>query len=505
MRNIIVLLSFICTFQLCAQKHDYVWMWSHNSLADPGIENNVLLFNNGIRTIMRDTALFMNDQVNASISDKNGNLLFYFNGCYIAGADHQLIENGDSINYSSWWSSISNCNNGYTGHQNTLILPDPAKENGYYIMHKTIDWVDFPTKKTISALGLKTTYVDMNENNGKGKVLYKNRWIYKDTLMWGYLHAIKHANGKDWWIVDLKMTILGGSKTNEHQIIKLDQNGVQKVKSQNFGPLFNHNSSASGVAKFSPDGQKWVYYCPLDGLWFLDFDREKGEFSNYKFHNIRHKLHSATGLEWSPNNRFLYISSSDSLFQYDTWVEDLVASEKLVDIWDGSNDPFKTVFAKMQLGPDCRIYMSSLSSTKSIHVINNPDEAAPFCNFVQHDLKLFSTTGTKSMPTFPNYRLDSGPVCDPTITTSSKDIADVPILSVKVFPNPTSAAFFVESAYQYRNAEIRIVDTNGRTRWQGPHERTLALHADMLEDGIYIVQLINDHRVLAKEKLVVVR
>ena len=63
----------------------------------------------------------------------------------------------------------------------------------------------------------------------------------------------------------------------------------------------------------------------------------------------------------------------------------------------------------------------------------------------------------------------------------------------------------MESAYQYRNAEIRIVDTNGRTRWQGPHERTLALHAEMLEDGVYIVQLMNDHRVLAKEKLVVVR
>ena len=73
---------------------------------------------------------------------------------------------------------------------------------------------------------------------------------------------------------------------------------------------------------------------------------EKGEFYNYKFHNIRHKLHLATGLKWSPNSRFLYISSSDSLFQYDTWVEDLAASEKLVDIWDGSNDPFKTVFAK---------------------------------------------------------------------------------------------------------------------------------------------------------------
>ncbi|MFN8320343.1 MAG: T9SS type A sorting domain-containing protein [Saprospiraceae bacterium] len=505
MRNIIVLLSFICTFQLCAQKHDYVWMWANNSLADPGVEANILSFNNQTRTLIKDTVVYQNDQVNSTIADKDGNLLFAFDGCHISGADHQLIENGDSINYSSWWSSISNCNNGYGGHQNTLILPDPANEYGYYIMHKTIDWVDFPTKKTISSLGLKTTYVDMDKNGGKGKVIYKNKVVYQDTLMWGYLHAIKHANGKDWWIVDLKTTVLGGSQTNEHQIIKLDQNGAQKVKSQNFGPLFNYNSSAGGSSKFSPDGSKWCYFNPLDGLWFLDFDREKGEFYNYKFHNIRHKLHLATGLEWSPNSRFLYISSSDSLFQYDTWVEDLAASEKLVDIWDGSNDPFKTVFAKMQLGPDCRIYMSSLSSTKSIHVINNPDEPAPFCNFVQHDLKLFSSTGTISMPTFPNYRLDSGPVCDPTITTSSKDIADVPILNVMVYPNPTSAAFFVESAYQYRNAEIRILDMQGRNRWQGQHERILALHADMLEDGVYIVQLMNDHRVLAKEKLVVVR
>ena len=34
-----------------------------------------------------------------------------------------------------------------------LILPDPANEYGYYIMHKTIDWVDFPTKKPFLHLG----------------------------------------------------------------------------------------------------------------------------------------------------------------------------------------------------------------------------------------------------------------------------------------------------------------------------------------------------------------
>ena len=133
--------------------------------------------------------------------------------------------------------------------------------------------------------------------------------------MWGYLHAIKHANGKDWWIVDLKMTILGGSKTNEHQIIKLDQNGVQKVKSQNFGPSFLTTILQQVVLlNFLPDGQKWVYYCPWMDYGSLTLIGRKEEFSQLQISNIRHKLHSATGLEWSPNNRFLYISSSDSCF-----------------------------------------------------------------------------------------------------------------------------------------------------------------------------------------------
>ena len=49
----------------------------------------------------------------------------------------------------------------------------------------------------------------------------------------------------------------------------------QKVKSQNFGPLLTTILQLVELPKFHPDGQKWVY-CPLDGLWFLDFDREKG-------------------------------------------------------------------------------------------------------------------------------------------------------------------------------------------------------------------------------------
>ena len=146
------------------------------------------------------------------------------------------------------------------------------------------------------------------------------------------------------------MTILGGSKTSEHQIIKLDQNGVTKVKSQNFGPLFAIILQLVELQKFSPDGQKWVYYCPLMDYGSLTLIGRKRIF-NYKFHNIRHKLHSATGLEWSLiTDSFTsvpVIPCFNTIPGWKTWS----LLKKLVDIWDGSNDPFKTVFAKCSWDP----------------------------------------------------------------------------------------------------------------------------------------------------------
>jgi hypothetical protein len=489
---------------IIAQKFDYIWLWTSNTSSDPGIESNVVNFNNGTRTVSKDTTLVDLDQVNNTICDKDGKLLFYFNGCNVVGADHALIENGDSINYSDWWASISNCKSGYTGPGNTLILPDPAKENGYYIIHKTVDWVQFPTRKTITALGLKSTYVDMNANNGNGKVVYKNKWVFQDTMMWGYLHAVKHSNGRDWWLVDLKKTIPDGSKSNTHYIFKLDNTGFSKVRSQNFGQLFNEGSSSAGSSKFSPDGTRWVYHCVFDGFWMLDFDREKGEFSNYKYYSLNHKQWGG-GLEWSANGRFIYLSTLDSLFQYDTWATDFKASEVLIDVWDKTSNPGQTVFALMQRGPDCRIYISSRSSTKTIHVINNPDEPGKLCNFVQHDLKLYTSTGTISMPIFPNYRLDSGPVCDPGITVAAKDIATLPHTDIRLYPNPATDLFYIESSYEYKDAKVNIIDMGGKTWWQGEHHKTMSFGADQFAAGVYVVQLEHKGKVLGVEKLVVVR
>lgn len=42
----------------------------------------------------------------ASISNNKGELLFYTNGCQVLQADHQLMENGDSLNFGKVYCKI---------------------------------------------------------------------------------------------------------------------------------------------------------------------------------------------------------------------------------------------------------------------------------------------------------------------------------------------------------------------------------------------------------------
>lgn len=486
------------------QKHDYIWMWSHDATSEPGIENNILNFNNGKRTLIRDTAGLQNDQANASMCDEDGNLLFYFNGCYIAGADHKLIENGDSINYSIWWNLIGNCSSGYTGNQDILIIPDPGNAKGYYIVHKTLEKVKINGLNDVNYLGLKYTYVDMTLNEGKGKVTSKNQMVYEDTLASGFIHAVKHANGRDWWIVDMKNPTFQSPTDLTYLVFLLNDHGIQWHHNQTMDYQLDHNTSAAGSAKFSPSGDRYAHYSFTNGLWFMDFDRETGAFSNFDYYRIKHKNWSK-GLEWSASSRYLYVSATDSLFQYDTNVQDIGSSEQLVGVWDGTYNPLQTYFGVMQRGPDCKIYMSSFSSTRSIHIINNPDESAPFCGFEQNGLALFATTGTLSMPTFPNYRLDIGPICDPNIVPEKTKTAEELTNNIDIFPNPAFSFINIKHNFGLGELTVKVFDNTGREVKVVSIKENEELPVADLSDGIYIIKIITDGSVRGIKKLVLMK
>jgi hypothetical protein len=113
------------------QKRDYVWIRGYDQNAiEPGGEGTLIDFNGdnvSFNFLAKDMEMrFMN----ASICDTAGNLLFYSNGCYIADASHQIMENGDSLNYPGEVYD-NNCGNGngYTVANGATILPHPDSSN----------------------------------------------------------------------------------------------------------------------------------------------------------------------------------------------------------------------------------------------------------------------------------------------------------------------------------------------------------------------------------------
>ena len=76
--KIIVFLYLFCSIKLNSQKHDYVWLWGgyRSDSIEYNIYGNFLDFNNGVRNISTVKIKYDIDQVNNSMSDKNGNLYF---------------------------------------------------------------------------------------------------------------------------------------------------------------------------------------------------------------------------------------------------------------------------------------------------------------------------------------------------------------------------------------------------------------------------------------------
>ncbi len=118
-------------------KGDYIWIGgfqTHDNLIDR--IGFVFDFNNKPMSIDSQKLTYGLDRNVASICDEDGNLLFYTNGRGILNADHQLMPNGDSINWGLFtefaWPTLGN---GYPGPQDVIILPDPGYKNGYYLLH----------------------------------------------------------------------------------------------------------------------------------------------------------------------------------------------------------------------------------------------------------------------------------------------------------------------------------------------------------------------------------
>lgn len=445
----IILLMWQCAGMLISipafgqYKHDYTWIFGSSISTSEHFAFNFTQDTGSLKHIILPFAF---SNTNSCISDENGNLLLYFNGCDIANGRHEILENGSGFNAGIPGDFECPKNYGYPGpYQSALILPQPDAENIYFVFYMRYD--DSPTSIDLSLLHAK---VDLSYNQGKGIVLTKDIQVSGDSVVtMGKITAVRHANNEDWWII-----LFGKGQTNEYKRILFTKDTLMSLPKDTIGVI---NEKPGGQVGFSPDGTKYMRYTPK-GLMVMDFDRSNGLLSNFRF--LPYTQQGVfIGATFSPNSRFIYLSDYDKIYQVDTWEEEL--SLDLVAEWDGYVDEgWRVLFSMMQTGPDCRIYIASQNCLNFVHIIMNPDEKGVACNVVQRALELKSSNC--SFPHFPNFRLGtSEPYCDPNkVVVTGTNLPFEAEETLKIFPNPTSGDFTITSDNVMSSVDVYDIHSN---------------------------------------------
>ena len=418
---------------LAQPKNDYIWLFGYPNESVPPIPyygGTMLDFHQSpVEVSWFDIPFWFHAHV--VMSDKDGNLLFYTNGCQIRNWAHQLVENGDSLNFGTEYLDLCP-NNGYPGSQSEIAIPSPENKSEYFIFHLKRDDIDNTIDKEFLF-----TLVHFDSSDDSGKVLLKNQLLLDDNFT-DQVTSVQHGNGRDWWI------ILPQRSTNRHFVFLLDTEGPKLVSEQNIGWVWDFVDYV-GQSVFSPDGSKFVRISAINGINIFDFDRCGGVLSNPVHISLDQDTvvnASATGVSVSPNNRFLYASVSNKVYQFDLYSPDIESTKTLVAYYDGYKTLglIPTLFYQHMLAPDGKIYIVPPAGTDHLHVIHEPNKEGVACDLRQHDLEL-AALESWGMPNFPHFRTYDlpGSPCDTLgIDAPVTVVVEETGRKMLVYPNPAN-------------------------------------------------------------------
>ena len=410
------------------EKRDYIWIIGYDVNVTSEGAGTKLDFNQDTLQVSFVEKPMWFSSSSISMCDKEGDLIFYSNGCYVAGVDHLLMPGSEAL--SPGIVEEEYCPFGGLQIQGLIALPQ--LNDKYFLIG--YQWELLPELAGIKGTSITYSVIDMNLNNGLGEMVEKNTLILQDTFSDGYLQAIQHANGRDWWVIAPKAV------SNCYHKLLLDSAGLHYVEKQCIGNVWDYRDWA-GQAVFSPDGTKYIRFNAYNGLNIFDFDRCNGELSNHIQIQVPGTYDSG-GVGVSPNSRYLYASATDSLFQIDLQAPDIQQSLTFIEAYDGQPFPYYGVFYLQQLAPDGKIYIGGTGSHQHLHIIHQPDSAGLACDFEQHGLPLPSFNYV-SMPNLPHFNM--GPTeepCDWVLNDAKEEKAPSSVIT-SVFPNPASTRFTI--------------------------------------------------------------
>jgi len=354
---LLVLISNLVFSQQQAQQASY-WYFGGNAGIKFDTSGNVTALTNGQLNTTEGCA---------TISDTNGNLMFYTDGIKIWNRNHVVMPNGSGLMGNASTS------------QSAIIVPKPGSPNLFYVF--TLDYEVHPN-------GFRYSIVDMNLNGGLGDVTSnKNVLIY--TPSDEKLAVTKHSNGVDYWIVT------HGWNNNTFYSYLLTSTGLSTIPvTSNAGVVVTGNTNVVyGCMKIAPDGSKLAVARVTPYSEVMDFNSSTGVVSNPQ---ITYNGMYAYGVEFSPNSQLVYVSVAGTppfkVIQYDLNTPNVATSS--IEVYSSNIG-----ICALQLAPNNKIYGSEYQM-QFVASINNPDTIGIGCNFQINAINLLGKTSYFGLPAF---------------------------------------------------------------------------------------------------------
>lgn len=431
---------------------DRRWLGGYASDLAPPYGGNKTLFPDGVQTfsIAEDRPMWLS-LTEAVTTNAQDSVIAYTNGVYIANIAGDTMLNGVGLN-PSFYTTIQ-YNDGLRVPGSHIFLPYPDSDSLIVLFHQTIDAMSASGDLVPSYFYMSV--IDMSLDGGKGGVTQKNMILSSGLTRYG-VSAVRHGNGRDWWVA------FHEDGTDVFIQFLLTTTGAEGPFFQVAGVVRSMGISASA---FSQDGSAFAFMDAYADLDVFDFDRCSGVLSNWRHVDINDG-ETAGFPAFSPNGRFLYVTSIEHLYQYDLDAPDLTTSQVVVAEWDSTYDPFPlaTYFFQPMLAADGKIYISNGNGTRYMHIIDQPDSLGLACNVIQNG-HYRQTYTTSSIPNLPNFHL--GPLTGSPCDTLGLGIpGHPPPLHISAFPNPNTGNFTLTYPAQSAVGQLEIRDLSGRIVFQ---------------------------------------
>jgi gliding motility-associated-like protein len=348
----------------------------------------------------------------SSISDVNGNLLFYTDGRNVWDKNHNIMPNADYASGTGLYGDPSSTSSG-------LIVPKPGNPNQYYIF--TVDEPHhqnayaFPNQGPANESGNPVNFysdsnggvpeaddgynngfayslVDLTLNGGNGDVFFSEKNVQlttydpTDQAQDSYkcsekITAVEHADGQSYWVLT--------HFRDKFYAFRVDNSGVDtNPVVSTAGPLITeqgYRRNAIGYMKASPDGSKIAICHRQNGntqgsnsnntgsVWLYNFDNSTGLISATNAVNL-YPNSGPYGVEFSPDSSKVYVTANNSVVQFD--ISNPAPASTLTTVYNGFN-----FIGAIQLGPDGKIYVANSANPQTLDVINSPDDLGIACDY----------------------------------------------------------------------------------------------------------------------------